>query len=193
MKNINEKKKKQFRLNMMDLLERLPEDIREHSRRTACAAAFFFPYIRQNLLYEEEELCYTQEQIRMAVLYHEIGCLVVPEENEKHTIYGGLILNDYRHRRNYPKKEEIVWRAAAEAAVGHHERWDGTGYPYRQIATAVPMIARITAIVDYFDEGTVLEGSIEEGRFDPRLLRRFWEIYFEKEELRKIFERPACL
>lgn len=190
MKRINEKKKNNGVQSMNELFERLPEGIREHSRRTADAAAFFFPYIRQDLLYEEEKLCCTPAQIWTAVLYHEIGCLVVSEENEKHTIYGGLILREYGRRRDYPALEEHTWRVAADAAVGHHERWDGNGYPHRQIATAIPMIARITAIVDYFDQEVFINSSVKEGRLDPRLLERFWEIYFEKKELRQIFERP---
>lgn len=190
MNSINEEKKND-KPDIRDLFERLPEEIRDHSRRTAEAAAFFFPYIRQELLYEEEMLCYTQEQIQEAVLYHEIGCMIVSEEDEKHTLYGGLILSEYRHRQEHWGRNVTVWLAAADAAVGHHERWDGTGYPYRQIATAIPMISRITAIMDYFDHVTDPEEDIEEGRFDPRLLTRFREIYLEKEELRRIFKHPS--
>jgi putative two-component system response regulator len=33
----------------------------------------------------------------------------------------------------------------------HHERWDGTGYPYGLKGTAIPLHGRIMAIVDVYD------------------------------------------
>jgi HD-GYP domain-containing protein (c-di-GMP phosphodiesterase class II) len=33
----------------------------------------------------------------------------------------------------------------------HHERFDGTGYPHNQRGTAIPLFARIAAIVDTYD------------------------------------------
>ena len=42
-------------------------------------------------------------------------------------------------------------RIATEIATSHHERWDGTGYPYRIAATKIPLSARIMAIADVFD------------------------------------------
>jgi putative two-component system response regulator len=40
---------------------------------------------------------------------------------------------------------------AAEIALGHHERWDGTGYPHGLSGDAIPLAARIVAVVDVFD------------------------------------------
>ena len=36
-------------------------------------------------------------------------------------------------------------------AVGHHERWDGTGYPHGLAGEDIPLPARIMALVDRFD------------------------------------------
>ena len=33
----------------------------------------------------------------------------------------------------------------------HHERWDGKGYPNGLSGTAIPLAARITAVVDVYD------------------------------------------
>ncbi len=38
-----------------------------------------------------------------------------------------------------------------EIASSHHERWDGTGYPYRLQKDAIPLAARIVALVDVYD------------------------------------------
>jgi putative two-component system response regulator len=40
---------------------------------------------------------------------------------------------------------------AREIALGHHERWDGRGYPFGLAGHAIPESARIVAIVDVFD------------------------------------------
>ena len=40
---------------------------------------------------------------------------------------------------------------AAEIALGHHERWDGTGYPDRLAGEAIPLAARVFAVADTLD------------------------------------------
>ncbi len=52
--------------------------------------------------------------------------------------------------------EDIVagagWLAGGQAVVaGHHEKWDGTGYPRGQAGADIPLVARIFAIADVFD------------------------------------------
>ncbi|NKD54745.1 MULTISPECIES: HD domain-containing phosphohydrolase [unclassified Haematospirillum] len=44
-----------------------------------------------------------------------------------------------------------ILKCAAIIAGGHHERWDGTGYPRRLSGKIIPLPARITAIADVFD------------------------------------------
>jgi putative two-component system response regulator len=45
---------------------------------------------------------------------------------------------------------DLVQMAEAIAA-GHHERWDGTGYPQGLAGSDIPLAARITAVADVFD------------------------------------------
>lgn len=40
---------------------------------------------------------------------------------------------------------------AREIALGHHERWDGEGYPYGLVHDEIPLAARIVSIVDVYD------------------------------------------
>jgi response regulator RpfG family c-di-GMP phosphodiesterase len=42
-------------------------------------------------------------------------------------------------------------RMAEAIALGHHEHWDGRGYPSGIAGTAIPVAARIVAIADVFD------------------------------------------
>ena len=58
---------------------------------------------------------------------------------KEHTINGAFILSAYPN----PMAKEI--------AQSHHERWDGTGYPYNLEKDMIPLSARIVAIADVYD------------------------------------------
>ncbi len=59
-----------------------------------------------------------------------------------HTTLGATIL---------AQGESELMRTAELIALGHHERWDGTGYPHGARRDEVPLEARIVAAVDVFD------------------------------------------
>lgn len=42
-------------------------------------------------------------------------------------------------------------RMAADIALYHHEKWDGTGYPNKLAGTDIPQVGRIVAVSDVFD------------------------------------------
>jgi putative two-component system response regulator len=48
-----------------------------------------------------------------------------------------------------------LFQLAAEVALSHHERWDGSGYPQGLAGEAIPLSGRIVAIVDFFDALTM--------------------------------------
>lgn len=148
-----------------------------------------------------------QELIEKASPLHDIGKIAVPDtvllkpdkltEKEwitmrNHTLYGYKILYD-------PKIELL--RMAAEIALYHHEKWDGSGYPYGKKGEEIPLPARITSIADVFDAWTserrykkawTLEKAFaaleeEKGKsFDPRLIELFTR---EADAVRDIFIR----
>ena len=81
---------------------------------------------------------------------------------------------------------------AREAILAHHEHWDGSGYPTGLVGNAIPISARIVAIVNAFDglttarayerarspfEALALMGDELSGRFDIALLRRFVPVW----------------
>ncbi len=47
--------------------------------------------------------------------------------------------------------EPRLLELAQEVALGHHERWDGSGYPSGVVGEATPLSARIVALADVYD------------------------------------------
>ena len=45
----------------------------------------------------------------------------------------------------------VMLQAAAQIALGHHEKYDGSGYPSGLVGEAIPLFARICAVADVFD------------------------------------------
>jgi HD-GYP domain-containing protein (c-di-GMP phosphodiesterase class II) len=98
------------------------------------------------------------EYLELAAILHDVGKIGVkddillkegkltPEELAemvRHTKYGAEILNHFRHLKD-----------VAVGVKGHHERFDGTGYPDKLCGEEIPLIARIIAVADSFDAMT---------------------------------------
>ena len=66
-----------------------------------------------------------------------------------HTIYGAKVLK--MADENLKKKGRSIFKLGIEIAEGHHEKWDGSGYPYGKKGEDIPLSARIVAIADVFD------------------------------------------
>lgn len=81
------------------------------------------------------------------------------------------------------------WLGDALSAVdGHHERFDGTGYPYRRPSGSLPVAARVAAVADAFETMTAARSykdpvplaaaraevaACAGGHFDPAVCRAF--------------------
>ena len=51
---------------------------------------------------------------------------------------------------NHQLKTDYL-QMGAEIALSHHEKWDGTGYPYGLMGEEIPLSACIVAIADVYD------------------------------------------
>lgn len=95
---------------------------------------------------------------------------------------------------------------ASEIAISHHEKWDGSGYPYNLEAEAIPLNGRISAIADVFDALTserpykkawAIQDAInylnkESGtHFDPLLIKYFNELLPEIIEVKDKYSEPV--
>ena len=93
--------------------------------------------------------------IRRGALLHDIGKLAIPDE----VLLKAGALNEAERKlmQQHPTyaKEMLsgvsFLRPSIDVAYSHHERWDGLGYPEGLKGEAIPVSARIFAIVDQWD------------------------------------------
>jgi HD-GYP domain-containing protein (c-di-GMP phosphodiesterase class II) len=93
--------------------------------------------------------------IRRGVLLHDIGKMGVPDQILKKS--GALTDEEWIEMRQHPQYAyDLLYpitylRPALDIPYYHHERWDGSGYPRGLKGEAIPLAARIFAVVDVWD------------------------------------------
>ncbi|MFA6120706.1 MAG: HD domain-containing phosphohydrolase [Sideroxydans sp.] len=76
---------------------------------------------------------------------------LTPEEFEvmkTHAALGGNAIAAAEDRVN---AKSVFLRIARQIALGHHEKWDGSGYPFGLKGDDIPIPARLMAIADVYD------------------------------------------
>jgi len=145
--------------------------------------------------------------IKNAMPLHDIGKIAIPdnillkpekltdEERkivEMHPVIGAKMLEG---------SKSIILKAAEIIALSHHEKYDGSGYPYGLSGNEIPIYGRIATLSDVFDALTSKRiykesVSIEEGFeiineekgkiFDPKIVEVFLKA---KEEVIEIYNK----
>ena len=151
-----------------------------HAERVAAVAL----RLGSQLGWSQDRLILLEE----AALLHDVGKIGVPDvllfkperlsaeerhEVELHARLGAEIVSDVL------RQEQVTW------VRGHHERWDGFGYPDRLTGHAIPDGARIVAVADAWDAMTSVRvygaprspaGALDEihacsgSQFDPQVV-----------------------
>jgi putative nucleotidyltransferase with HDIG domain len=102
--------------------------------------------------FNDEQLC----EISLGCLLHDIGKMMIPKE----ILYkpGKLSDAEFEVIKNHPlfgfeilRKQEDIPLLAAHCALQHHEKWDGSGYPYGLKGENIHPYARLIAVADVFD------------------------------------------
>jgi len=91
----------------------------------------------------------TPEERRTMERHCEIGAGILQKEPKGFRLYGQLLGGDLIDA--YPKNENPFLKMASSIAMGHHERWDGKGYPGGLRGEEIPLEARIAAVTDVYD------------------------------------------
>lgn len=146
----------------------------------------------------DEAFC---RELRYSAQLHDVGKMTVApavlrktgplnaeerREMDNHTVYGHRILS-----------QSPRFRMAAEIALNHHEKWDGSGYPAGLRGDDIPLSARIVQMADIYDalrsarpykpaldharaRDIILRGDERidsSGHFDPRLVEAFGDTH----------------
>lgn len=188
-------------LALAKMAESRDEDTGDHLDRMKKYAARITEFLLEDNVYSDEISVSFIKEIERFSPMHDIGKVAIrdgillkpgrltPEEFDdmkKHTIYGAEVLRTAEE--NMAKQNRGLFKIGIEIAEGHHEKWDGTGYPYSKSGSDIPLSARIVAVADVFDaltskrpykEAFSFEQSfnmIVEGKgkhFDPYLIDSF--------------------
>jgi diguanylate cyclase (GGDEF)-like protein/putative nucleotidyltransferase with HDIG domain len=151
------------------------------------------------------------EALHAAALLHDIGKLAVPE----HIISkpGRLTPEEFEKMKIHPLVgAEILERVRFPYPVvpivrAHHEKWDGSGYPFGLKGEEIPIGARILSSVDFLDamasdrqyrralplEEVMKRLAAESGRsFDPKVVSVLEKRYRQLEKLVQSNNRPEA-
>jgi putative two-component system response regulator len=100
-----------------------------------------------------------------------------------------------------------LFAMAAEIALHHHERWDGSGYPHGLAGDDISEAARVVAVVDVFDaltskrpykEAWTVAQALAEieqsagSHLDPQMVARFLGLGDRIVEIRALWEKREC-
>ena len=149
-------------IGMANLVENRDVDTGEHVKRTSAYVKMLAEEAKNTLEYRN---VLTDKYISLVVKaapMHDIGKIVVPDailkkpgkltldeflQIQRHTIEGARIVHEVLDDNSDPEYVKI----AAEIALCHHEKWNGSGYPQQLEGLDIPVCARIMALADVFD------------------------------------------
>lgn len=152
------------------------------------------------------------ELIELAAPLHDIGKIGIPDSILRKN--GPLSDEELAIMRQHPKIGHDILedspskylRLGGEIALAHHERYDGSGYPFGISGQDIPLSARIVAIADVFDALTSvrpyksawsIESAMqyllkESGRhFDPALVKVMLTLEASVEKIQAEYADPG--
>ena len=163
---IQEQKAELRKLGTFDMLESLviAIDNKDHYTKvhskivTECAVM-----LAQEIGHSEQ----VQKTLRIAGIVHDVGKICIPDRVLRKP--GPLTAGEYEIVKQHvviaehllvdlPDAEQV-----REAALNHHERFDGMGYPNRLEGKQIPLLGRIMAIADAYS-AMVLDRPYRKGR-----------------------------
>lgn len=139
-----------------------------------------------------------RQMLATAARLHDIGLIGLPDRVLRHD-EADLDADDIALLRTHAQLGADLLsgsvagplQLAAEVALGHHERWDGGGYPAGASGLDIPLCARIVAVADAYDaafRGTSTRAALTEidaarlvwagsgSRFEPRIVEAFLRV-----------------
>ncbi|MEJ2718448.1 MAG: response regulator [Deltaproteobacteria bacterium] len=176
-----------------------------HARRIGLYAAT----LAEDIGWEPEAV----ENIRLAACMHDLGKIGIPDSVLQKP--GPLTTDEFALMQRHSEIGARILggsgvpalKMAAQIALSHHEKWDGSGYPKGLAGSAIPESARIVGIVDAYDalvHDRVYRPALPEEKavlilaegggthFDPELLERFIRLLPAMRRIReRVQEEPT--
>ena len=117
--------------------------------------------LRENGYYADELTDRKIETYMLTALLHDAGKIRIPQNIVNK--FGKYTKEEYEIMKTHPMEGRKILEEmpniddgsfniiAKEMALYHHERWDGSGYPYGVSGEAIPLCARILGAADVLD------------------------------------------
>ncbi|MCX8093202.1 MAG: HD domain-containing protein [Candidatus Goldbacteria bacterium] len=208
-------------LKMLKMVEyRDPKETGGHVNRMGTYAIEIYHEWAKQRGFPEELIRRFNDKLKIAAMLHDTGKIAISDEILKkpdkltddelkimkmHTVYGYRLFKD---------ADSEIENMAADIALNHHEKWDGSGYPgiiediekisfienkQGKKGTEIPLTARIVALADVYDalsskriykepwsEDKVLDYIKQNSgkHFDPEIVDCFFSIYDTIKEIK---------
>lgn len=151
-KNLNtllQKTQEEIIFTLGEIIENHFEETAGHVRR----AAEIMEILSSGLGRSKREC----EMIKIASTMHDVGKVAIPDAILKKP--GKLTPEEFEQMKKHAeigyrilaKSDLEIFKMAAIIARGHHEKFDGSGYPHGLKGKDIPLNARMMAVVDVFD------------------------------------------
>ena len=134
----------------------------EHVKRTQLFVKTLIDYlIENNTVYAEELIRIKPDIIMKSMALHDVGKIAIPDKillkpgkldpdeyeiMKTHTTRGMEIIHELGDVNS-----SLYLKHCEDICYGHHERWDGNGYPRKLKGEGIPLTARLAALVDVYD------------------------------------------
>lgn len=168
-------------LRMIKMAElRDPMETGAHVNRVAAYSAELFEEWAKNKGYspKDEHVVKQKDVLRLAVMLHDVGKIAITDLILKKPArlnmdeYEEMKSHTYKGAKLFEEIESEFDEIAAEVALNHHEKWDGTGYPGHidpytekplpgyegdngqprpKLGDEIPIFGRIVAVADVYD------------------------------------------
>ncbi|MCL2627297.1 MAG: response regulator [Oscillospiraceae bacterium] len=187
---------------MADLVENRDQNTGGHIDRTAGHMETLINAMIERGVYVDEMKDWDLDLVVSSARLHDLGKITIPDSvlnkpgklNDEefdlmktHSLEGERIINNAIKRTG----DAAFLHNAKIIAAYHHEKWNGTGYPYKLAGEAIPLQGRIMAVIDVYDalvserpykkafsHEKAVEIIMEESgtHFDPNIAKVFFEV-----------------
>lgn len=133
----------------------------KHNYHASTYVAEICQKLRENGHYAEELTDEVITRFSLAALLHDIGKIRVPQRiinkvgkytDEEYEVMKCHPMEGRKILEHLPPVDEGKFNIVVkEMSLYHHEKWDGSGYPYGVAGEAIPLCARIMAAADVLD------------------------------------------